>query len=153
MLNQFLRLCRARHKRKNPRSVAFFHRVRKLAALVTLRGDEKEPVTVRLTPAGTLTGRLLDADGQPVGDAEIYTFYAMPQGANRSGFLLRDLPPRTDKNGRFRLEAIVPGLKATDLHFLKGRQLWVPQIRLEIKALQSGQTLDLGDVRVKPRQP
>ncbi len=41
----------------NPRPVAFLHAERKLAALVTLRGDEKEPLTVRLSPASVLIGR------------------------------------------------------------------------------------------------
>ncbi len=62
--------------------------------------------------------------------------------------------PRTDKEGRFRLEMIVPGLRVVNLRLLKGRQIFESQPRLlEIKPLQSGQTLDVGDIRTKPRRP
>ena len=133
---------------KNPRPVAFLHAERKLAAVVTLRGDEKEPVMIRLAAAGTLTGRVLDGDGHAVAGAEILVYYARPEGTNVAGFSLRDLLPRTDKEGRFHLQGIVPGLKV-NLGFLKARQR-LPLPPLNIKPLQSGQTLDLGDVRVKP---
>jgi RNA polymerase sigma factor (sigma-70 family) len=144
---------------KNPRSVAFLHTERKLAALVTLRGDEKEPVKVRLGPTGTLTGRIVDADGKPVAGAEIYMHYATPLGTvgtsftSTAGFSLRDRPPQTNKEGRFRLDTIVPGLTVADFRLLKGRQLLETQTRLQVKPLQSGETFDLGDIRTKPRQP
>jgi RNA polymerase sigma factor (sigma-70 family) len=143
----------------NPRLVVFFHEKQKLAALLTLRGDEKEPTTVRLAPAGVLTGRVLDEDGQPLAGAEIYSFYATPPGksiglsSRIAGFTLRDLPLRTDLEGRFRLDTVVPGLKLIDVRLLKGKQIFVPKTRLEIGPLRSGETLDLGDIRTKPRQP
>jgi RNA polymerase sigma factor (sigma-70 family) len=138
---------------EKPRPVAFLHGERKLAALVALRGDEKEPVTVRLTPTGILTGRVLDADGQPVAGADVYTFYATAVGGPLLESQMRMALPRTDKEGRFRLDTIVPGLEVMNLRFLKGRQQLVLQTRLEIKLLQSGQALDLGDLRTKPRRP
>ncbi len=134
----------------HPRPVAFLHVERKLAAVVTLRGDEKEPVTVRLKPASVLTGRLLDVDGQPIAGVDVLTLYkSVGREFTKSQF--RWLSPRTDKDGRFRVEAVVPGL-ALDLGFLKGRQRLVPQPRLNIKPLQSGHTHDVGDIRTKPRQ-
>jgi hypothetical protein len=59
--------------------------------------------------------------------------------------------PRTDDQGRFRLEGIVPMLKF-DLGFTKGRQRLKPMIGLEIEQLKSGGVVDLGDIRVKPQQ-
>jgi protocatechuate 3,4-dioxygenase beta subunit len=135
----------------NPRQVAFLHAERKLAALVTLRGDEQEPLTVRLAPTSVLTGRVLDVDGQPVADAEVYTRYGTAVGQQFTKSQGRFLLPQTDKEGRFRLEGVVPGLPM-ELGFLKGRQMRVPQTRLEIKPLESGRTLDLGDIRTKPRE-
>jgi protocatechuate 3,4-dioxygenase beta subunit len=134
----------------NPRQVAFLHAERKLAALVTLRGDEKEPLTVRLAPTSVLVGRALDGDGQPLAGADVYTLYATPLGQQLTKSQNRYRLPQTDKEGRFRLEAIVPGLPVEPF-FVKGRQMLVPQTRLEIKPLESGQKLDLGDVRTKPR--
>jgi len=144
---------------ENPRPVVFLHAKRKLAALATLRGDEKEPVTVKLAPTAVLTGRVLDSEGQPVAGAEIYLFYATPLGEAETslsampGFALQDRPPRTDKEGRFRLETIVPGLSVTHLRFLKGRHIFESQPRLNVEPLQSGQTRDLGDIRTKSRRP
>ncbi|MHB1422869.1 MAG: carboxypeptidase-like regulatory domain-containing protein, partial [Gemmataceae bacterium] len=134
----------------NPRPVVFLHVERKLAAVAALRGDEKEPVTVRLAPAGVVTGRLLDGDGQPLAGAEVYTLYKTV-GRQLTKSQSRWSLPRTDKEGRFHLEGVVPGIKV-DLGFIKGRLLLVPQTKLEIKPLQSGQTLDLGDIRSKPQR-
>jgi len=136
---------------KNPRPVAFLHAGRKLAAVVTLRGDEKEPVIVRLAPAAVLAGRVLDADGQPVAGAEVYQLYSTPLGRQFTKSQSRWAMPRTDREGRFRLEAVVPGLPL-DLGFIKGRQMLVPQTKLDVKPLQSGQSLDLGDIRTKARK-
>ncbi|HEY7312762.1 MAG TPA: sigma-70 family RNA polymerase sigma factor [Gemmataceae bacterium] len=133
----------------HPRPVVVLHIERKLAAVVTLRGDEKEPVTVKLRPAATLTGRVLDADGQPVAGAEVHTLYTST-GRELTKSQSRWNLPRTDKEGRFRLEGIVPGL-SLELGFVKGRQMLVPQTRREIKPPESGKTLDLGDMRIKPR--
>ena len=43
------------------------------------RGDEHGPLTVRLQPAGTVTGRLLDDDGQPRRGVRISVGYAKGQ--------------------------------------------------------------------------
>jgi RNA polymerase sigma factor (sigma-70 family) len=134
-----------------PRPVVFVHAARKLAAVVTLRGDEKEPVTVRLAPTAILTGRALDADGQPVIGAEIYERYATPAGRQLTKSQVRWFRPRTDKEGRFRLDGIVPGL-AMELAFVKGRQMLIPQERREVTPPESGKTLDTGEIRVKPRK-
>src|SRR5262249_25409152 len=48
-----------------PRALFFCHPEKKLAGVVRLRGDEKEPLTVRLESLGALTGRVVDADGRP----------------------------------------------------------------------------------------
>ncbi len=135
-----------------PRPVAFVHADRKLAALVTLRGDEKEPVVIRLTPAAVVTGRALDEDGQPLAGAEVYPLYSAVLGEQLNRSRTRYVVVETDKDGRFRLEGIVPGL-SMGLGFRKGRQMFVPEKRLELKPVESGQTLDAGDLRTKPRDP
>jgi RNA polymerase sigma factor (sigma-70 family) len=135
-----------------PRPVAFVHAGRKLAALVTLRGDEKEPLVIRLSPAAVVTGRALDEDGQPLAGAEVYPLYATALGEQFNKSRGGDIPEQTDKEGRFRLEGIVPGL-SLGLGFRKGRRMLVPEKRLEVKAAESGQALDAGDFRTKPRDP
>ena len=51
---------------KRARTVMFYHPAKKLAAVIQVKGDEKGPVTVRMAPLPAVTGRLLDAKGQPV---------------------------------------------------------------------------------------
>jgi RNA polymerase sigma factor (sigma-70 family) len=139
---------------EKPRQMVFLHTQRKLAGVVTVRGDESGPVTVRLGPTGTLTGRALDRDGQPVGGAEVYVGYEGLEGQQLNRMLGRwGRQPETDKDGRFRVEGIVPGLQVDSLRFLKGRQVLVLEGKREIKRLEAGKTLDLGDVRIKPRRP
>jgi hypothetical protein len=134
-----------------PRPVAFLHAGRKLAALVTLRGDEKEPLVVRLTPAAVVTGRALNEDGQPLAGAEVYPLYPAAIGEQLNKSRGRDDPVQTDKEGRFRLEGIVPGLMMKLGFRNKGQQMLVPEKQLEVQPLESGKTLDLGELRTKSR--
>lgn len=136
-----------------PRPVVFLHAVRKLAAVVKLRGDEKEPVTIRLKPTGVLLGRVLDAEGQPVAGAEVYLGYASQVGRQLTRSSIRNQFPRTDKDGRFRLEGIVPGLKLEGIRFIKSRQMWETRKRpMDVSTPEPGKTLDLGDIRTKSRR-
>jgi RNA polymerase sigma factor (sigma-70 family) len=135
----------------NPRQLAFLHRERGLAAAVTVRGDEPGPLTVRLERTGVITGRALDADGQPMARARVGVRYATHWGDGIVDLLqFRDELPHADENGRFRVEGVVPGLKF-ELGFVEGGQKrFLPKTWLQVKPLAPGQTLDLGDVSVKP---
>jgi RNA polymerase sigma factor (sigma-70 family) len=134
---------------EKPRQLILLHQERELAAVVTLRGDEKGPLSIRLQPTSVLTGRLLDHDGQPIRGAGVAALYAGQMGSDLARELRRRFElPRTDDNGRFRLTGIVPGLKF-GLGFAKGRQRLKPETRLEIKPLLARQALDLGDIQMK----
>jgi RNA polymerase sigma factor (sigma-70 family) len=138
---------------ERPRRLLFLHRERQLGGVLTLRGDEKVPVAFTLTPSAVVTGRLLDTDGRPLADAQVAVRYAGPAGNALAREVMRryDLP-RAGADGRFRLEGMLPGLEF-DLGFLKGRQTLVPEARLKVKPPETGETLDLGDIRTKPRRP
>ena len=93
------------------RRLIFLHLGRRLGGILMVRG-EKEPPTVRLTPTGTVIGRLLDGDGHALAGVEIDL--AFDDGDAR--YFYQRLDPdrpliRTDKEGRFRIEGVVPGLK------------------------------------------
>jgi RNA polymerase sigma factor (sigma-70 family) len=136
---------------EKPRELLFIHSERKLAALATVRGDEKEPLTVRLFPGATITGRLLDANGEPVADAEAYAFYKTPVGQQLNKRPSHPGQPWTDKNGRFRMEGVIADLQF-HLVFRVGNKMKEPEKRQDIK-LDSGKTLDLGEIRLKaPRE-
>jgi RNA polymerase sigma factor (sigma-70 family) len=134
------------------RMLEFTHPEKKLAGSVVLKGDEKGPLTVKLGPAGALAGRLVTPDGQPVTDGEL-----VPRGEGldnsgkqRFGTFPRGVHP--DKQGRFRLDGLAPGLKYR-LGLLNGFYL----LSFEGAAageltVKPGETRDLGDVVVKPIQ-
>jgi len=137
---------------EQPRQLAFLHTERKLAGFIAVRGDEKEPPTVRLSATATITGRLLDAAGQPLADVMV-----MPRYAEEAGNALMHVLssprrvqfPITDKEGRFRIEGMLPDMKFT-LAFIKARGGELTEPKVQREPLKSGATGDLGDIRAKP---
>ena len=125
---------------KQPRPLVFRHDERKLAAVLVARGDEKGPLTVHLRPAGTVTGRLLDPDGQPRRGVRISVGYAKDQFGPRYYSPLQD--PRPDDDGRFRIEGLIPGV-AYDLG-ARNDNTSFGTFATALK-LQPGETRDLGE--------
>jgi RNA polymerase sigma factor (sigma-70 family) len=132
-------------KKGEKRNILVLHEARRLAGSRMIRGDEEGPLTIRLESWGVLRGRLVTADGQPRAGAEV-TLY-------RFGDRIKDptcgYPTErsywTDREGRFRIEALVPGLKYT-MHFLnKGR---LRGAIFEDLTVESGEK-NLADVQVK----
>jgi protocatechuate 3,4-dioxygenase beta subunit len=135
-----------------PRALAFYHPEKRLGGTATVRGDEKEPVVVKLGPLARLTGRLLDTDGQPLAGAEVSL------GTNRviDGELYRFATPAgaravTDKDGRFTLDDAVPGIWFY-LQIRKGKYYYRPKPTLWERQFKPGQTVDLGDRTVASGQ-
>jgi hypothetical protein len=136
---------------EHPRLLAFWHPEKKLAATLTVRGDEKEPPTVRLAAPAVVTGRLLDADGKPVAGATVIPLYREPAVQFLFGRLNRTPEAlKTDKEGRFKVDTIAPGVK---VHFIfhKDREDLIEDKETEREPFKAGATADLGDLRVKPR--
>jgi hypothetical protein len=106
------------------RRIVFRHREKKLGAIATFAAGEQGPVTVRLRPYATVTGRVVDADGRPIPQARLAAF---TQGAGewlrrrRSGENATGPRPlelgednevgQTDADGRFRASLLIPGVK------------------------------------------
>ena len=91
-----------------PRRFLFRHDARKLVGCLVARGDEGESYTVRLQPWATLIGRLVDAQGNPRPDVQLFTSdWQEALGDPARGLLPTGL--KTDKQGRFRVEGLVPG--------------------------------------------
>jgi hypothetical protein len=99
---------------------------------------------VQLRPGATVIGRLVDRDGQarPGVELDIWRRHHKDRVklSNYSNF-----PPqrkKTDQHGRFRIEGLLPGYEFA-LYDEKGGSL------LPLgEGLASGQTKDLGDVRI-----
>jgi RNA polymerase sigma factor (sigma-70 family) len=132
------------------RQLVFLHRQRRLAGTLTIRGDEKEPIVVRLVPTGAVVGRLLDVDGQPIEGVMMELGYEDRTARDLNDSQGVDRPTaRTDKDGRFRLENAIPGLKF-GVSLRRGRSFLVGEPRIGLRQVKAGETLNLGDVRVKP---
>jgi RNA polymerase sigma factor (sigma-70 family) len=142
--------------RHQPCTLSFLHRERKLIGQVAVRPEDKDPLTVWLQPWGTLTGRLVDADGKPLAGAKIYLEYPHSPDAGMA-------PPQafsTGHDGRFRVEGLLPGLKHELI--LAGGPAKPPerpsrpapqkQEKLQGLSARSGEVKELGDISVKRRQ-
>jgi RNA polymerase sigma factor (sigma-70 family) len=124
------------------RQLAFVHRERRLSGSLILRDKVQGPIEVKLQPWGTVTGRLIDANGQPRVGVDLGWPYNQKRRIEEGP---GSLPERakTDPDGRFRLEGLAPGLKY-ELQILGNGAFYGAVFRdLTIKA---GETRDLGDV-------
>jgi hypothetical protein len=135
-----------------PRRIVVQHEGRKLIGSVFLRGDEVSTPTVKLVPWGGLTGRIVDDEGRPRSGIRVVNDYSVRtrttedadvlNGADWNGGLI------VDGDGRFRVEALVPGLKysatASEQTHMQGGSLFRDVV------VAPGQTRDLGDLKVAP---
>jgi RNA polymerase sigma factor (sigma-70 family) len=136
-----------------PRKLVVYHPEKNLAGIVTARGDETGPLVAKLAPAATITGRVLDADGQPVKDVIAAVSHGDDSARELDRYLAqRRGPARTRADGRFRVTGVIPGLPIS-LQLRKGSTgLNFPRPEKPPR-LTAGQTLDVGDIRVTPRPP
>jgi RNA polymerase sigma factor (sigma-70 family) len=137
-----------------PRVLAGWHLGRKLAGALTVRGDEPAPVLLKLQPAGSLVGRVVDAEGRPVAGAHLAYGYRDDKGKEMNLFNANtELPPTTTgPDGRFRIEGLVPGLGARVRIYgvEKGDKFLRTAKGKGVLAVRSGATDDVGDLTVAP---
>jgi protocatechuate 3,4-dioxygenase beta subunit len=136
----------------HPRQVIFYHAERRLAASLTVRGNEKEPITVRLAATGTVTGRVRDANGEAIQGAEVEIWAKGPPSPPSLIYLYlalnrNRLSVRTDKEGRFRLEGVAPD-GAFDIDVRRRGAYLDLGSRTKQLQVKAGETLDLGDIRI-----
>jgi len=118
--------------RQNPRrtrELMFVHREKGLGAYVEPQSEGDKPLTVELKPLGVATGRILDKDGQP-----------------RADFVVRvgHLEIKTDKDGRFQANGLVPGM----MYGVEGADRLRHPGFFKSFAVEPGRTKDLGDARI-----
>jgi RNA polymerase sigma factor (sigma-70 family) len=148
--------------RRGSRTVVVYSAEKKLGKALAVRGDEAEPLQVRLEPLGGLTGRVLDAAGRPVGGLHVRAVLS------RTGEDLDRLPaqfflPRgtwaekleakaaTDADGKFRLDGLLPGLKY-NLVVSEDDSEGPDRVVLRrdgVMPAEAGRSQDLGDLRGK----
>jgi hypothetical protein len=138
-----------------PRRLVVVHMEKRLAATLLVRGDEKGPLTIKLEPWGVATGKLTIPEGKDPTDYRIFTRNAvvltLDGGVQRPDLNLGDLlaPVKPDKDGKFRIEGLVPGLK---YHLQVGKGNYVARIfglTSNEVSVKSGETKDIGELKVK----
>jgi hypothetical protein len=115
---------------KAPRTLLFLHKDRNLGfVLKELPKEKSGPLTVALQPCGSVSGRFVDQDGKPVVGSRVSV-------SPKSWSCLDRLEVTTDKDGRFRLKGLVPGMEYKGL----------PGDNLSV---ESGKDKDLGNIKVE----
>jgi hypothetical protein len=132
---------------QRPRRLYFQHDGKHLVATLVVRGDEKKPLIVHMQRATTVTGRLLDADGQPVAHAQVHSGGSKKPNDPAFGQLPENF--QTDAQGRFRISTFLPGLK---YNLIWAEQKSNPKAGYIFEGLSfgPGETRDLGNVQAKP---
>jgi RNA polymerase sigma factor (sigma-70 family) len=135
---------------KKPRTMIFFHPARKLAGVVTLKGDEKPPVVVKLGQAGAIVGRLLDADGKPLASVVVDPHYRQRATSEIHNVVHHAKQIVTDANGAFALDDLVPEQKF-ELSFHHGKRKFEHATKPAEAAIQvkSGERRDVGAIKLQ----
>jgi CarboxypepD_reg-like domain len=139
---------------ERPRRFTFRHQAKKLVGCLIARGDEPEPYTVKLQSSGTITGRLVDAEGKPRPKVDL-------TASNWQSAMIdpaRGVIPsgqKTNADGRFRYEGLVPGQQySASASAVVGKAAKVGYgIVIDRVVLKPGETRELGDLQARPSEP
>lgn len=148
------------------RRLFLYQPARNLVASADVTGVPPESMEIRLRPGASVTGRLLDHEGNPIEGAYVISeFMRLRATVGHLAEMPRDVGPvpaagrraTTDENGRFEINGLIPGLKYTARFVISRRTGNVRGPRVvpifTDLTLKSRETKDLGDVRVKPPEP
>ncbi|MDR3620991.1 MAG: sigma-70 family RNA polymerase sigma factor [Paludisphaera borealis] len=139
------------------RRMTFVKEDRKLVGSLLARGDGDAPYTVVMQPWATVTGRFVDLlakppeeKGTPFLDMDARSRIADHDDPEKGEF------PQTwpDREGRFRVERLVPGLRYRAAVYRNGVRVGIVGRTLVIESafkdlvLKPGEVRDLGDIRV-----
>jgi protocatechuate 3,4-dioxygenase beta subunit len=130
----------------HPQAYFFHHHQKKLAAAVAIKGDEPDTFAVKLEPTATVTGRLLDNQGDPLSKARIMGGIEPDQLNLKTGWY-GYFWSTTNADGRFRIEGLIPGVTISASLERDYQRHGAIFSKLTLKA---GEVRDLGDVKVKP---
>lgn len=139
-----------------PRTVVLLHGGRKQGLVSTLRNQA--PKQLQLLPCGTISGRIVDADGKPAADTSVYLSLAAKRKAwNAPGARMDDTKPHAEESpilvvetksnsaGRFTFDNVPPGAE-----FDVGGSWRRLVLNAKTPRIESGSVIDLGTLVMKP---
>jgi hypothetical protein len=128
------------------RGLLFYHEAKHLAGAYLIKPDDAGPLTVRLQACGTLSGRVVDRGGLPQAGARLTCDRPILFGGDGAEFDKGALPSNinTDKDGRFRVSGLVPGLKYTLTAWKDSR---FAGRAIEDVSIGAGEVKELGDIK------
>jgi hypothetical protein len=144
--------CVAYHLDGKPRLMVFYEPTKKLFGKLSLKGDEKEPVTVKLGPGGAVKGRLVGEDGKPLAGVAVSLHHPDRQRAEElRAHVHRLRPVETDAGGEFQITDVIPGVKFL-LLFSRGKTRFAPVTKgAAVRTAEPGKTTALGELKLKAR--
>jgi RNA polymerase sigma factor (sigma-70 family) len=132
------------------RTVAFVHEGKRLGGFINVDGTEKGPLTVALRPTATAVGRLVDGDGHPRAGVDLVVIFVYRVHGDTMVAEHVKHPKKTDRNGQFRIEELVPGLSYEILVSSRGAGNSSGYLGKPYRTFKPGETNDLGDLRETP---
>jgi RNA polymerase sigma factor (sigma-70 family) len=137
----------------NPRLMVFYHPERKLAASLTLKGDENAPITVKLEPAGKIVGRLFDSVDKPLIGTVVEIDYRDREASDVHEVVHKAKQVVTEANGAFAFEGLIPQKKFFVQAIRRGKRLAEEGSKPRepiVHEVKPGECRDLGLLKMKP---
>jgi RNA polymerase sigma factor (sigma-70 family) len=126
------------------RTLFLQHEGRNLVGRYEIKGDEHGPIAVTLQPAASVTGKVVDDNGRPLGHGAIMLTFRREKGGPLETHW-RDV--RTDAEGKFRIDGLLPGMiySAT----VQPPNSAYRRSIFEALTLKAGESKDVGTVKSK----
>jgi hypothetical protein len=140
------------------RRLVFYEPSKKLFATLTLKGDEKGPVVVRVLPCGVVRGTVVDGTGKPVSDVNVNLTYHNAGFSidgmciNINSFIHGADQVVTDADGTFTIDEVIPGVEFQLWRRYTSKRSGYGQGLVDKAKVESGRTTDLGKLKLAEGQ-
>jgi beta-lactamase regulating signal transducer with metallopeptidase domain len=134
---------------KRARRITFVKEDRQLVGSLVARDDSDAPYSVRMQPLGTITGQLLDENGEKIshGSRFLLSLGGAALETNADPEAGEYAHVEVDSSGRFRIDRLIPGQSYSAKIYL-GAGMYAG-MAFENLVLEPGGTVDLGAIRAK----